>query len=352
MDVVARVLAETRNKYFMWYSFKHREEENDMGKKLMITLLVMFSFGLISVQYLYGSEYPTKPVEIVVTWPAGGTSDLVARLIAEVGKKYLGQPMFVTNRGGAGGTPAVSEVIGAKPDGYKIIYLNNSYFSITAKTQKLAFDPYVLVPLINFTEVRVGLIVKGDSPWKTFAQLVDYAKQNPGKLRWNHAGRGLGNHIVSLLLFRKAGVDTIDIPYKGSPAQLAALLGEHVDAASMVFAAVADHVKAGTVRYLVTYGDRRYPVTPDVPTVIELGSTSLITFSGIYVHKDTPDNIRKTLFEAFKKTYEDPDFKKGMDGIGEGMRFGGPDFINESIKKDIEVAVPILKELGLYVEGQ
>jgi tripartite-type tricarboxylate transporter receptor subunit TctC len=323
-----------------------------MGKMLTAIGVVVISLGLILVQPSYGADYPTKPIEIVVTWPAGGTSDLVARLIAEIAKKYLGQPLFVTNKGGAGGTLAVSEVIGAKPDGYKLIYLNNSYYSITSKTQKMDFDPYYLIPITNFTEVRVGLIVKGDSPWKTFGQLVDYAKKNPGKLRWNHAGRGLGNHIVTLLLFRKYGVETIDIPYKGSPAQLAALLGGHVDAASMVYAAVADHVKDGKVRYLVTYGDRRYPVTPDVPTVVELGSTSLITFSGIWARKDTPENIKKILFEAFKKTYEDPEFKKGMERIGEGMRFGGREFVMESIKKDEEVAVPILKELGLYAGGK
>jgi tripartite-type tricarboxylate transporter receptor subunit TctC len=164
----------------------------------------------------HGVDYPTKPVEIVVTWGPGGTSDLVARLIADIGKKHLKQSLFVTNKPGAGGTPAVSDVIGSKPDGYKLVYMNNSYFSITSKTQKIAFDIYQLVPLINFTEVRVGLIIKGDSPWKTFGQVVEYAKQNPGKLRWNHAGRGLGNHIVTLLLFRRAGVETIDIPYKTS----------------------------------------------------------------------------------------------------------------------------------------
>jgi len=322
-----------------------------MIRKGIVVISVMLALGTVMVRNSHGIDYPTKPVEIVVTWGPGGTSDLVARLIADIGKKYLKQSMFVSNKPGAGGTPAVSDVINSKPDGYKIIYLNNSYFSITSQTQKVAFDPYYLVPLINFTEVRVGLIVKGDSPWKSFAQLAEYAKQNPGKLVWNHAGRGLGNHIVTLLLMRKYGLQTVDIPYKSSPEQLSALLGGHADASSMVFAAVVDHVKAKTVRYLVTYGDRRYSVAPDVPTVIELGSTSLITFSGIYVHKDTSEDIKRILFEAFKKTYGDPEFKNGMDKIGEGMRFGEPEWIRETMRKDEVIAVPILKELGLYEGG-
>lgn len=323
-----------------------------MIRKLVIIVSVTLTFGTVLGGISYGADYPTKPVEIVVTWGPGGTSDLVARLIADIGKKYLKQSLFVTNKPGAGGTTAVSDVVSSNPDGYKLIYQPNTYFSITSKTQKIGFDIYQLIPLINFTEVRTGLIVRGDSPWKTFGQLADYAKQNPGKLRWNHAGRGLANHIVTLMLFRNAGTETIDIPYKTSSEQLAALLGGHVDAGSMVYAQVADHVKARGVRFLVTYGDRRYPDTPDVPTVIELGSPSLIGFSGIYVHKDTPEEIKKILFEAFKKVYEDPEFKKGMDKIGEGMRFGGPDFVKEAMRKDEAVAVPILKELGLYAGGQ
>jgi tripartite-type tricarboxylate transporter receptor subunit TctC len=320
-------------------------------KKLLITILVTLSLGVMSVQYSQGKEYPTKPVEILVTYGPGGTSDLVARQVAEIAKKYLGQPLIVTNRPGAGGTTGVSEIISSKPDGYKIIYMPNNYIATTVKTQKIPFDPNFIVPLINFVEVKQGFIVKSDSRWKTLRQLLDYGKQNPGKLRWNHAGRGIGSYLSASLILKRAGVEAIDIPYKSSPEQISALLGGHVDFAAMVYATGKTHMKAGSIRYLVMFSNQRYADPPDVPCAAELGFPEhIITYSGIYVHKDTPEDIKKTLFEAFKKTHEDPEFKKGIEVIGEEIRFGGPEFIRESIKRMEEAGVPVLKELGLYVE--
>lgn len=137
-----------------------------MLKKLLIIVLVMLFSGVILVQYSHGKEYPTKPIEIFVPYGAGGSLDLGARLIAEIGKKYLGQPLIVLNKVGAGGTVAATEVFNSRPDGYKILYFANNFFVTTIKTQKIPFDPNYFVPLANFTEERMGLIVKGDSPWR------------------------------------------------------------------------------------------------------------------------------------------------------------------------------------------
>jgi tripartite-type tricarboxylate transporter receptor subunit TctC len=320
-----------------------------MFKKFLIAILIMISFQAISLQYLHGKEYPTKPIEIFVPYGAGGSLDLGARLIAEIAKKYLGQPLIVLNKVGAGGTVAATEVFNSKPDGYKILYFANNFFVTTIKTQKIPFDPNYFVPLANFTEERMGLIVKGDSPWRTFSQLLDYGRQNPGKLKWGHTGRGIGQHLSQLLIFKKAGVETIDIPYKSSPEQLAAVLGGHLDATAMLYVTAKDHVRAGTVRFLVTYSNRRYSDTPDVPCATELGFPDLIiTHQGFHIHKDTPEDIKQTLFDAFKKTFEDPEFKKGVVNIGVEPVFGGTEFMRNSMKKAEEVGVPILKELGLY----
>jgi tripartite-type tricarboxylate transporter receptor subunit TctC len=303
-----------------------------MLKKLLIIVLVMLFSGVILVQYSHGKEYPIKPIEIFVPYGAGGSLDLGARLIAEIAKKYLAQPLIVLNKVGAGGTVAATEVFNSKPDGYKILYFANNFFVTTIKTQKIPFDPNYFVPLANFTEERMGLIVKSDSPWRTLSQLLDYGRQNPGKLKWGHTGRGIGQHLSQLLIFKKAGVETIDVPYKSSPEQLAAVLGGHLDATAMLYVTAKDHARAGTVRFLVTYSNRRYSDTPQ----------------GFHIHKDTPEDIKQTLFDAFKKTYEDPEFKKGVVNIGVEPVFGGPEFMRNSMKKAEEVGVPILKELGLY----
>jgi len=316
-------------------------------------ILAAISFVSVSAQFSYGIDYPRKPIEILVTYGAGGTSDLISRQIAEIAKKYIGQPMFVSNRPGAGGTTAVSEIINGKPDGYKIIYMPNNYLATTIKTQKIPFDPSYIIPLINLVEVKQGLIVKADAPWKTLGQLLDYAKQNPGKLSWNHTGRGIGQYLSASYIFKRAGVTTTDIPYKASPDQIAALLGGHTQAATMVYATGKTYMLSGSIRFLVFFSNQRYTDPPDVPCGAELGFPEYFTtYSGIYVHKDTPEDIKKFLFDTFKKIYDDPEFKKKMEVIGDELRFGGPEFIKESTKKMQETGVPILKELGLYVEGQ
>ncbi|OGP61674.1 MAG: hypothetical protein A2169_00435 [Deltaproteobacteria bacterium RBG_13_47_9] len=320
-----------------------------MFKNLLITILVGISFVAVSVQYLHGEEYPAKPIEIFVPYGAGGSLDLGARIIAQVAKNYLGQPLIVINRMGAGGTVAASEVLRFKPDGYKLLYYASTYFATTIKSQNLPYDPSYFVPLINFAEERSGLVVKGNSPWNTLGQLLDYGRQNPGKVKWNHTGRGIAPHINQLLIFRRAGVETIDVPYKSSPDQLAAVLGGHADASSTIYVAAKDNIKAGNLRLLVTHSNRRYADTSNVPCATELGFPNpILMYHGFYIHKDTPKDIKDILFNAFKKTFEYPEFKKLAENIGMEPLFGGPEFMSESIKKAEEVGVPILKELGLY----
>jgi tripartite-type tricarboxylate transporter receptor subunit TctC len=301
-----------------------------------------------------GKDFPTKPIELVCPYAPGSSMDIVSRLVADLAPKYIGQPIVVVNKPGAGGSIAAADVISSKSEGYKLVMLTNFFFATTVKTQKIPFDPNDLTPIVNLYEYKLGLIVKGDSPWKTLSDLLDYAKKNPGKLRCAHGARGITLHLNALVIFKKAGVDVIEIFYKGaSPEQLSALLGGHVDLSTMAYGAVKDHVKAGNVRYLVFFSDRRYSDSPTVPSAVELGfpeAAKLATFNGLYAHKNTPEDVKKALFDAFKKIYEDPEFKKGIERMGDEPRFGGPEFIKEAIKKGEESGVPLIKELGLYLE--
>lgn len=247
---------------------------------------------------------------------------------------------------------AAAEVIASKPDGYKLICTTNFFFASTTKTQKIPFDPSHLTPLVNLMEYIEGVCVRGDSPFKTLNDLLDYGRKNPGKLSWAHTGRGTLGHIVMLSLFRKAGIETIDVPYKGVPEKTAALLGGHVDASQMTYGNIQDHVKAGKMRFLIFFSDKRYGEQPDVPTAVELGFPEMkkaVVYAGYFIHRDTPEQIKKILFDAFKKTYEDPEFKKRLEKIGDSPRFEGSEFVKEKIKEGEEIVVPVLKEFGLYV---
>jgi tripartite-type tricarboxylate transporter receptor subunit TctC len=319
-----------------------------------VTMAVLLGVLAVAVNvHAAGKDvYPTKPIEIVIPYTPGATSDLLSRLVANLAPKYLGQSMVVVSKPGAGGSVAAADVISAKPDGYKMMMTTNFFFAMTTKTQKVPFNAYDLVPIANFVEYRNGLIVKGNSPWKTLKDVLDYAKKNPGSLRWSHTGRGNSQHMYGLLLFRKAGVETTDIPFKGSAEMLTSLLGGHTDASFMVYGAVADHVKSGQVRYLVTVGGHRFSNLPNVPCAVELGFpevAKLPTYVGLYIHKDTPEPIKKTLVDAMKKIYDDPEFKKGLEILGEEPVYGDPEFLKASIRSSDIVALPILKEFGLLV---
>jgi len=323
-----------------------------MWRKELILILTIFSVGSMLIPPALGGTYPIKPVEFVCPFTAGSSMDLLTRLVAEIAPKYLGQPAIVITKPGAAGSLGAADVIGSKPDGYKIFLTHNSFFGTVVKTQKVPFDPNDLVPIANFMELRLGMFVKGDSQFKNLSDLLDYGRKNPGKLKWGHSGRGLTEHINGVLMFKKAGVEAIDVPYKGSPEKLAAILGGHLDASVGVYGTIKDHVTVGKVRYLVTFSSRRYSVMPDVPSAIELGFpevSKLTVLVGFYAHKDTPDEIKRTLFDVFKKTYEDPEFKKGFEKVGEEPRFEGPEFMKEAIRNLEEASLPVLKESGLYI---
>jgi tripartite-type tricarboxylate transporter receptor subunit TctC len=330
-----------------------------LEKRLAVVSLVLF-FGCMVVNYSYGAEALKKPVEVLVGFGAGGTFDMMSRIVAEMGQKYIGQPIVVINKSGAGGSTAAAEVMSSNPDGYKLICAANHYFSSTAKTQKLPFDPGNLEPLGVFMRTKELLIVKGDSPWKTLNDLLDYGRKRPGNLKWGHVGRGSIQHMIGLVIFRKAGIDTIDIPYvKGDADKLPALLGGHVDALFNIYGASQDLLRSGKLRCLAVINDRRYTDSElrGIPTTAELGfpeTAKLVSYIAWLTRKDAPEDAKRTYIDAFRKVCEDPEFRKrieslGGDPISQEAIAKGPNYFNQTVRQAEEVSVPILKEFGLYV---
>lgn len=183
---------------------------------LCAIIVALISVVMLSVQSVQAQGYPTKPIEIVVPWGPGVVMDIVSRLVADMGPKYLGQPIIVTNKPGGGGSIGMADVVASKPDGYKMYINNHAYFANTIYTQKLPCDPLDLVPVANLVQQRQAMAVKADSPFKTFNDLLQYGRKNPGKLKWAHLGRGMSPHQIPLLIFKKEGVSAIDAPYRGA----------------------------------------------------------------------------------------------------------------------------------------
>jgi len=322
-----------------------------MARKTLMTILAILVGMGIWVSNLQGQNYPTRPIEILCPYSAGSATDINLRFFADIAQKYLEQPIVVINKPGANGGIMAAEVISSKPDGYKLGMLSNTHVGYALKTIKLPFNPNDLEPLGCFYEAKHGLSVKGDSPWKSLNDLLGYARENPGKLKWGHVGRGGTQHIYGLLIFKKIGVETTDLPFKGTPEQVSAILGGHIDVSVMTYAPVRDLLKTGRLRYLAVFNRQRYSDLPNVPSVAELGfqeAGELKTIWGLWSHKNTSEEIKKTLRETFRKTYEDPELKKGIEKIGEEPNFAGPELMNEAIKRAEDAGVPMLKELGLY----
>lgn len=323
-----------------------------MNKSALIFVLSVSIIGGFLAYPATAAEYPSKPVEIVVPFTAGGTNDLLMRLVAQIAPKYLGQPLVIINKAGAGGTLGAADVMGSKPDGYKLMSAPSNFFSTTVYMQKIPFNPSDLVPIANFMEYKNGLVVKGNAPWKTLNDLLDYGRKNPGKIRWAHMNRGSSLAMSTFLVFRKAGITTIEVPYPGLQECLNALLGGHVDAAPISYGGSKDHVTAGNVRYLVTYSEQRYSEPANIPCAAELGfaeAGKIRAFISIYAHKNVPEDIKKTLFNVFKKTFDDPEFKKAFDAFGEAPLFLGPEGVKQEIQEETKWSVPLLKEWGMYV---
>ena len=323
-----------------------------MWRRSLVLILGVVLTGAVMAHPAQAADYPKQTIEVMCPFSAGGSFDLYSRLIADTLPKYLGQSMIVINKPGGGGTAVVADMINSKPDGYKIGILDAAYFSMAVKTQKVPFNPTDVVPLNCFLELKSGLTVKGDAPWKTLKDALEYAKKNKDTFRFGHAGRGLTCYMCTRIIFEKAGATMIDVPYKGAPEGITALLGGHIDGVCFPHGATAAQIKSGGMRYLVVYSDRRYSDLPDVPSALELGfpdAAKLIPLLGVWIHKDTPPAVKTTLTNAFKKAFEDPAFKAGIIKIGDEPAFGGPERMLDLIKVQEQVSVPILKSLGLYV---
>lgn len=325
-----------------------------MWKKAVILFVALLSIESLLIQAAQGKDYPVRTIEIVTFQAAGSGFDIISRLIAEHFSKYLGQSVIVVNKPGGAGTYAAADVVNSKPDGHKLLVCGVNYFAFTVKTQKVPFDPRNLIPIATFSEFSEILYVKGDSPWKSLDDLLKYGKENQGKLRWAHPGRGLAPvHVSPYLLFRKTGIQTIDLPYKGSAEMLAACLGGHVDMASGPYTPVKENIRAKQIRGLVVWADQRSSDPADVPCQVELGFPkvwSLNSSLALFAHKETPENIKNILINTSEKVSREQEFRDALERVGARPKFGGPEYVNQKIKNGEEVGVPILKELGLYVE--
>jgi len=257
------------------------------------------------------AEYPDRPINIMISFAAGGSSDMSFRALAIGAEKYLGQPIIVENKGGGGGTLALANIANAKPDGYTLAQAASTGIVRAPQLQKVTYKP-----LKSFTPIMAyvgahnsGLVVKTDAPWKTMKELVEYARKNPGKIKYGTPGVGSAPHHAMEFVGHQEGVKFVHVPYTGSAPAMTAVLGGHIEAGS-VGPEWVPFAQAGQFRVLGTHELKRSAAFPDVPTFKELGYDFYNeTVFSVFGPAGLPPDVVQKLETAFTKGMETPQFK-------------------------------------------
>jgi len=282
------------------------------GKKWNIGRMVLFCglFLSLAASLSFAQPYPTKPINLIVTFAPGGTLDTSTRILAVKAEKFLGQPLVVSNVGGGAGSVALGQVAKKRADGYDITSCTSTGLIRIPQLRAVPYNHDDFVPIMHFASVQSGVVVKSDSPYKSFKDLVEYARKNPGKVTYATSGVGSPMHIAMEYVADKEKIQWTHVPYAGGAPGLSAVLGGHVTAMSDSTEWLP-HVKEGSLRLLVTHGERRMKSFPDVPTLRDLGYDFINeTVFMIAAPKGTPAPIIKKLDEAFHKGMDDPEFIK------------------------------------------
>ena len=312
-------------------------------------LFVAFALPLASAS---AETYPSRPITVISPFGAGAPQDAVIRAMADAVSKDLGQPLVVDNKPGAALTlgPGVMAQT-AKPDGYTISAVVSTIV-LLPQMEKVGFDPARdFTYLLQVASFPLGVTVKADSPHKSWADLMAYAKANPGKVTFGSPGIGTNAHLAMELVLRNAGVEMTHVPYKGPMPILQAVLGGEVtlQVSGMEW---KPNVEAGGMRLLTMLTAARHPSFPNVPAIAELGFPFDVEVPmGFVAPKDMDPAIAKRLHDAFKAASEKPDIKAIYQKYDIGYRYANGDTFKKSLEDVAARMRPVIEKLGLLVKN-
>jgi tripartite-type tricarboxylate transporter receptor subunit TctC len=307
-------------------------EGEDLMKTKPIFRILLVALALIFVVSgsVMAAAYPEKPITLIIPLGAGGSHDLNARVFASVLPTYLGQPVIIKLMPGAGGQTGTAAAVKARPDGYTLIFTNNFIDMLQPVVEKLPYDP--LKELKAVWNLNYGPAVfygPADRPWKSLKDILDFGKQNPGKLRFATTGQWGAGFTSGAVVMSQAGVNANFIPYQGGGPALQAVLSGDADLTSGFPAQGLPHLKTGKLRWYAVGSSKRLPEAPDIPTLAELGYEweNTVMSRPILAPQGVPQDRIDILREAFRKLYTDKTFLALMKSLGENVEFmDGPDY--------------------------
>lgn len=280
--------------------------------------------GLAAAIHVAAADYPDKPVQLIVPYGAGGSTDLLARAIAQVAPRYFSQPLVVVNKPGGGAIPGRLDVVRAKPDGYTLLFGYGSGEDLVVPHQRpIPYDALAdLEPIARMSIHSIVICAGADSPYKTTGDLVKAAKQK-GSLTAAVSTKGAAVDIAFLLFGKAAGIKVVTIPGTGGADAITRLVGGHADFGGGHPSEVLPHIKAGRIRPLCVALDARDATLPDVPTCKEQGYDVVTAGSvkGVAAPKGTPKEIVAAVQARMQKIAEDPEFRKIMVELGQPVNY-------------------------------
>ncbi|WP_371381796.1 Bug family tripartite tricarboxylate transporter substrate binding protein [Sporomusa aerivorans] len=298
------------------------------------------------------AKYPAKPITVIVPFAAGGTTDTIARMMEKSAQQHLGQPFIVVNRSGGAAISGMNELAGANPDGYTIGVVPVSVMLQPLYGPTRYHYPTALEPLAKVASAPAIIATRADQSWHNISELVEYAKKHPGEIKFGHAGLGTSPHIAGEAFAREAGIDIVQVPFKGDSEVLVALLGGHIQLGVVAtLSPLKEHAKNnGTIRLLGVVEEKRLtiPGFENIPTLKEQGINVAFNFwNGLAAPKGIPTAEKAKLAAGLKRMINDPIFKKDMADIGMSVEYLGPDEFSEEWIIDNAKLAKVVKETGI-----
>jgi tripartite-type tricarboxylate transporter receptor subunit TctC len=304
--------------------------------------------------FAHGQDYPTKPIRVILSVPAGATPDVTARLLTPGLFQILGQQLVVDNRPGAGGMIGAEIASKASPDGYTIFI--SSPGALTILPHLRTNVPYdTLKDFVPVSLISIGpfvLITHPALPAKSIRELIALAKAQPGKLNYASAGNGVANHLAMELFKQMTGVDIVHVPYKGAPQAVTDVLAGNMNMMFNSIAPIVGHIKSGRVRVLGIASAKRSPQLPDVPTISEAGVPGFeaVNWFGLFVPAKTPQTIVTRLNDALVKVLHKPEIRSQFATLGADVVGSTPEEFAAFVRRDMAQYAKIVKLSGAKVD--